>query len=131
MARYDSRVASAATGIPEGWLSSLLTRVPFVGVSRGRQGRRRTLSLEAVVCVVITRALTEHVGASCEAAAAMAHELVRASEGSVTWGPGLLQLSCDVEDLRRRLRVDLDRAVESAVDVPRGRPRQQSLKRTR
>lgn len=127
MARYDSRVASAATGIPAGWVSSLLTRVPVTGVSRGRQGRRRTLSLDAVVCVVLARLLTEHAGASCEAAVATAHELLRSSAGAITWGPSLMRLSCDVEELRRRLRWDLDRAVELAVEVPRGRPRGRTI----
>lgn len=127
MARYDSRVAAAATGIPEGWLSSLLTRVPLTGVSRGCQGRRRTLSLDAVVCVALAHMLTEHTGASCEAAVATAHALLRSSAGAITWGPSLMRLSCDVGELRRRLRSDLDRAVEAAVEVPRGRPRRRSI----
>lgn len=131
MARYDSRVTAAATGIGEGWLSSLLTRVPITGVSRGRQGRRRTLSLDAVVCVVLTHTLAEHAGASCEAAAAAAHELLRSSAGAITWGSCLMQLSCDVAELRLRLRSELDRAVESAVEVPRGRPRRPSGEQSR
>lgn len=126
MARYDVRVVAAATGIDERWLSSLLSRVRVTGVHGGRQGRRRSLTVDAALCAQLAHCLSMELGASAESAVSTAHEALRRPAGSITLGGGLLSLQFDGAHLRQRLRSALDRAVEVAVETPRGRPRARS-----
>lgn len=123
MALYDTRVAAAAIELSEGWLSSLLTRFPVAGVSRGRQGKRRRMSADAVLCVAIAHALIIDGGLSAESALSAAHALLSAPGGMVRWGAGKLTVSAEVAAWRRSVRSALDGAVARARDVPRGRPR--------
>ena len=123
MARYDPRVVAAAIGVQESWLSSILTRFSVLGVSRGRQGRTRTLTREAVLCLAVARDLIADAGANTESALALAHELIRRPDGRLRVGTNGLEIRCDLELQREQLRVALDLIVASAVEVPRGRPR--------
>lgn len=122
MARYDTRVAASAIGVSEQWLSSLLTRFPIAGVVRGRQGFRRQLSVDAVVCAALTRTLTEEMSLPAEAAVALAHELMMMPGSTTSRSDGTLTLACDLPRLRRRIRSALDAAVALSTEVPRGRP---------
>jgi hypothetical protein len=122
VARFDVRVAAAALDIDERWLDVTLTRFPVVGVTRGRRGVRRTLSLDAVVCAGIAYALVHHAGVGVESALDISHRLLRQPDGELRLGTGTLRLSMDLSDVRRDIQLRLARAVELSVDIPRGRP---------
>ena len=122
MALYDIRVASAAIGVPEAWLSSMLTRIPITGVDRGRQGRRRTLTLDAVLCASIAWTLIEGGGTTVESAVALAHRLLASAHGVIVLGRGLVTISADLAALRTRVHMGLSGAVEQSIEVKRGRP---------
>ena len=123
MAKYDARVAATALGVPEDWLSSLLTRFSVAGVEKRRQGSRRKLSRDAIICLAVAQTLIEEVSVPAEAALALAHDLVRRPDARIPLRGGTVQLACDISALRLELMLALDRAVGQAVDVPRGRPR--------
>ena len=122
MALYDMRVAALAIGVPEAWFSSFLTRLPITGVIGGRQGHRRTLTVDSVVCAAIAHALIADAGCSAEPAVELAHRLLASTDGTITIGDGTLSLRVDMHDLRARLRTGLAGAVEQSVEVRRGRP---------
>lgn len=123
MAVYDTRVAAAALDLPEAWVSSLLTRFAIAGVERGRQGFRRRLSAEAVVCIAIAHSLVTDLGVTGEAAVSLAHELVRSKGAPLSRGAGLLTITFDAVASRQRIRAALDAAVVRDTEVRRGRPR--------
>ena len=122
MARFDIRVAASALGIDEQWISVVLTRFPVVGVTRGRRGVTRTLSLDAVVCVGIAHALIDDADFGVEPALAAAHRLLGEAGGELRFGSGTLRLTIDVAEARRTARARLAQAVETSVEIHRGRP---------
>lgn len=122
MARFDVRVAAVALQIGPEWLSVLLTRFPIVGVTRGRRGVTRTLSLDAVVCVGLAHALVQDAGVGAGPALDLAHRLLREPGGELRLGNGSVRLSIDAAAARRAASARLALAVEQSVDIPRGRP---------
>jgi hypothetical protein len=96
---------------------------------RRRQGFRRQLSADAIVCVALAHTLVDELSVSAEAAVALAHELMSSPSGSLSRGLGGVMVSCDLATLRQRIRAALDVAVAHATDVPRGRPRSRAVRR--
>ncbi len=123
MAVYDTRVAAAALNLPEAWVSSVLTRFAIAGVERGRQGFRRRLNADAVVCIAIAHGLVADLGVTSEAAVSLAHELVRSRGEPLRRAAGLLTISYDLVASKQRIRAALDAAVVRETEVRRGRPR--------
>lgn len=122
MAKFDVRVAAAALDIDERWLSVTLTRFPIAGVTCGRRGVTRTLSLDAVVCIGIAHALVRDAGVPVEPALALAHRMLGAPRGEIRFGADTLRLSMAMDEARGTARTRLAHAIERSVESRRGRP---------
>ncbi len=120
MPRYDARVAAAALDVEYRWLDTTLPRLDLDGVAGGGRGRRRTLTDQSILLLLVARELTESLGLPLERAVGLARRLLEDPAGSIDAGP--VHLTVDLPRCQALLRERLASAVELAVPIRRGRP---------
>jgi len=130
MPLYNTATVAAAIGASPKWLDNLLSHNKVDGVSGGRQGVQRRLSVDAVRIVALAKELIEHAALSAPAAVGIAGMLIgnAASEHSTTplqrtqLSPAIW-IELDVTALDREISAGLSHAVEVTPHRLRGRPR--------
>jgi len=121
MARaYTIATAALALGVPTKWLDNTLSHYRVEGVHQMRQGLARRLTLEALVPLATSIALTRDLGIPLARALDLAHDII-ASDGRIAFGNRLI-ISTDLAATRTDLLRQLDHAVEVAPLPRRGRP---------
>jgi hypothetical protein len=121
MARaYTIATAALALGVPAKWLDNTLSHFRVQGVHQTRQGVARRLTLEALLPLAISIALTRELGIPLARALELANSLI-ANDGQITFGNRLV-ISTDLAATRADLLRQLDHAVEVAPLPRRGRP---------
>ncbi|MBI3791661.1 MAG: hypothetical protein HY275_12400 [Gemmatimonadetes bacterium] len=91
-------------------------------MTRGRQGKKRTITREAALCLAIALALHESAELPVESALATAHALMRSPDGTIQWLPARLSVQASLAAWRADLAEALDAANLRSVVTPRGRP---------
>lgn len=123
-ASYTARMAALATGVQQKWLDNLLSHHVLPGVSGGRQGLERSISVQGILAIELVRLATLDLGLPVARAVSMATELLSAEPPRrlIRTASGI-QIGFPVEEIERRLRERLVEAMEAAPSLPRGRPR--------
>jgi hypothetical protein len=123
-ASYTVKMAALATGVQQKWLDNLLSHHSLPGVSGGRQGLERSISIQGILGIELVRLATLDLGIPIARAVAIATELLSSgSRGRTIRTASGVQLRFPIEEIERRLRERLVEAVEAAPSLPRGRPR--------
>ena len=123
-ASYTVRMAALATGVSPKWLDNLLSHHAVPGVSGGRQGLERSISMQGILAIELVRLLSAELGTPLPRAVEIASATL-----STDGDPGVIRTASGLEiafpltEIARRLRERLVEAVEAAPSLPRGRPR--------
>lgn len=138
MPLYNTATVATALGASPKWLDNLLSHNKIDGVSGGRQGVRRRLSVDAVRTVALVRELIEHAGLSTAGAVRLAATLVAGASAEaaplhvpegmrqrVRVSPALW-VELDVAALDQEVSRGLAHAVEITPHPVRGRPRRRT-----
>ena len=121
MARaYTVATAALALGTSSKWLDNTLSHYPVMGIVQQKQGVARRLTIEALLTLAVTLALTQEVGSTVVEAIAMAEKLI-AGGGRFKSQRGL-RIELDLQEFRDHLLFQLEQAVEIAPLPRRGRP---------
>jgi hypothetical protein len=121
---YSARVTAVIAGVHPKWLDNLLSRHELPGIVRGKQGLARRISDDGILAVEVCRILNLELGVSLSRSAEIASLCLRSdreAELHYSTGSGLV-LSLSIPATRARLRDRTRDAIETAADVPRGRP---------
>lgn len=123
-ASYTVRMAALATGVSHKWIDNLLSHHAMPGVTGGRQGLERAISMRGILAIEIVRLATQDLGISIGRAVGIATDLLATDppQMSARTSSGI-QIGFPIPELERRLRERLVEAVEAAPSLPRGRPR--------
>jgi hypothetical protein len=125
-ASYTVRIAALATGLSHKWIDNLLSHHTLPGVTGGRQGLERAVSMQGMLAIELVRLATLDLGVPIARAVDIATLLLATDPpGASTRTPSGIQIAFPVPELERRLRERLVEAVEAAPNPPRGRPRLQ------
>ena len=117
-------MAALATGVSPKWIDNLLSHHALPGVSGGRQGLERGITMPGIIAIEIVRLATEELGVSIARGVSIATTLLSADPPvSTTRTPSGIEIVFPIHELERRLRERLVEAVEAAPSLPRGRPR--------
>jgi len=117
-------MAALATGKSAKWIDNLLSHHALPGVSGGRQGLERAISMHGMVAIEIVRLATQELGVPISRAVTIATQLLTTDPtGGATRTPSGIVIGFPIQELERRLRERLVEAVEAAPSLPRGRPR--------
>jgi hypothetical protein len=121
-ATYTIRIAALAIDASPKWLDNLLSHHSVPGVSRGRQGLERAISLDGLLAIAVIRLATSVMGVPLGRAVELARAVVAAGDGVARLDSGI-EVRFPTADIERRLRERLVEAVEAAPRPTRGRPR--------
>ena len=117
---YTIATAALALGTSTKWLDNTLSHYRVEGVVQQKQGVARRITIEALLIISLTLALTEELGATVVDALEIAQKLV-AADGKFA-SPQGLRIELDLQEFRDRLLSQLEHAVEIAPLPRRGRP---------
>lgn len=121
MARaYTIATAALALGVPPKWLDNTLSHFRIQGVHQARQGVARRLTMEALLPLATSIALTRELGIPLARALDLARNIIT-SDGKIAFG-NRLAISTDLVATRAELLRQLEHAVEVAPLPRRGRP---------
>ena len=121
MARaYTIATAALALGVSAKWLDNTLSHFRIRGVHQERQGIARRLTLEALLPLATSIALTRELGIPLARALDVATDIL-ANDGKIAFGNRLV-ISTDLVATRADLLRQLEHAVEVAPLPRRGRP---------
>lgn len=117
---YTVATAALALGVRTKWLDNTLSHFRIEGVHQARQGVARRLTLEAILPLATSIALTRELGIPLARAIGLANDII-ANDGEITFGSRLV-ISTDLVAIRADLLRHLEHAVEVAPLPRRGRP---------
>ncbi|HET7614666.1 MAG TPA: hypothetical protein VFK26_12135 [Gemmatimonadaceae bacterium] len=121
MARaYTVATAALALGVRPKWLDNTLSHFRIQGVQQARQGVARRLTVEALLPLATSIALTRELGIPMARALDLATKIVT-NDGQIALG-GRLVIAIDLIATRAELLRQLEHAVEVAPLPRRGRP---------
>ena len=121
MARaYTIATAALALGTSSKWLDNTLSHYRVMGVVQQKQGVSRRLTIEGLLTLAVTLALTQEVGSTVADGIEIAEKLIAAGGGYESQRG--LRIELDLQEFRDRLLSQLERAVEVAPLPRRGRP---------
>ena len=117
---YTIATAALALGTSSKWLDNTLSHYRVEGVVQRKQGVARRLTIEGLLILSVTLALTGELGATVADAIEFAQKLIAA--GGRFTSPQGLRIELDLQEFRDRLLSQLEHAVEVAPLPRRGRP---------
>ena len=117
---YTIATAALALGTSSKWLDNTLSHYRVLGVVQKKQGVARRLSIDGLLTLAVTLALTNELGSTVADAIKISDELIAAG-GRFTSQRGL-RIDLDLQEFRDRLLLQLEQAVEVAPLPRRGRP---------
>ncbi len=117
---YTIATAALALGTSSKWLDNTLSHYRVEGVAQRKQGVARRLTIDGLLILSVTLALTEELGSSVADAIDLAQKLI-AARGRFA-SPQGLRIELDLQEFRGRLFSQLEHAVEVAPLPRRGRP---------
>ncbi|HEV7387488.1 MAG TPA: hypothetical protein VGN73_02640 [Gemmatimonadaceae bacterium] len=117
---YTVATAALALGTSPKWIDNALSHHTVGGLTQGRQGVPRRLSIDALLVLSITLMLVGELGTTLGPAIRIAEEIAKA-DGFFRSAVGL-SIELDLNALRIRLLSRLEEAVEVAPLPRRGRP---------
>src|SRR5262245_25633449 len=122
-AAYTVRIAALALDVSTKWIDNLLSHHSIPGVSGGRQGLERAISMDGLLAIEIARLAIDDLGLTVARAAWLASRLVedRPASGIISTASGI-SVAFPLERIERRVRERLIEAVEAAPRPRRGRP---------
>lgn len=120
---YSTRAVALTIGAPVKWLDNLLSHHDLPGIARGTQGRERRITDQGLLTIEIVRLLSQDMGIPIAPAARLAAKVLAGSgdEALIPAAQGIT-LVISLRDVSRRLRAQLEEAIETVGRVPRGRP---------
>lgn len=119
MRGYTAATAAFALHMPVKWVDNILSHHQVRGVSGGRQGHSRRLSLEAIVTLAVALRLWKALGAPIKACLNIAQSV---DSGEHPVGRGIV-IYVDLASIRAETLERLAHAVETVPVPRRGRPR--------
>lgn len=117
---YTVATAALALGTSSKWLDNTLSHYRVLGVVQQKQGVARRLSIDGLLTLAVTLALTNEFGSTVADAIKISEKLIAAG-GRFTSQRGL-RIDLDLQEFRDRLLLQLEQAVEVAPLPRRGRP---------
>ena len=117
---YTIATAALALGTSSKWLDNTLSHYRVEGVVQRKQGVARRLTVEGLLILSVTLALTGELGATVGDAIELAQKIIAA--GGRFTSPHGLRIELDLQKFRDRLLSQLEHAVEVAPLPRRGRP---------
>ena len=117
---YTIATAALALGTSSKWLDNTLSHYRVQGVVQRKQGVARRLTIEGLLILSVTLALTGELGATVGDAIELAQKVIAA--GGRFASPQGLRIELDLKEFRDRLLSQLEHAVEVAPLPRRGRP---------
>ena len=117
---YTIATAALALGTSSKWLDNTLSHYRVLGVVQKKQGVARRLSIDGLLTLAVTLALTNELGSTVADAIKISEKIIAAG-GRFTFQRGL-RIDLDLQEFRDRLLLQLEQAVEVAPLPRRGRP---------
>jgi hypothetical protein len=117
---YTIATAALALGTSSKWLDNTLSHYRVLGVVQQKQGVARRLTIEGLLTLAVTLALTNELGSAVADAIEISEKIIAAG-GSLAFQHGL-RIDLDLHEFRDRLLFQLEKAVEVAPLPRRGRP---------
>ncbi|MGE5749744.1 MAG: hypothetical protein ACM31F_07275 [Gemmatimonas sp.] len=121
MRGYTVRTVAVTLGVPVKWVDNVLSHHRISGVSGGRQGVARRLSMQAVLILEIALRLIDAFGLPLTKALELAARFVSVRSGKLTLA-GQISLLVDMDGIEGQVTDSLAQAVEIAPSPRRGRP---------
>jgi hypothetical protein len=121
MRGYTVRAVAVTLGVPAKWIDNVLSHHRISGVSGGRQGVARRLSVQAVLILEIALRLINAYGLPLPKALELAARLVSTRSSRLTLD-AQISLLADVDVIEGQVTDSLAQAVEVAPSPRRGRP---------
>jgi hypothetical protein len=118
-------MAALATGVSLKWLDNLLSHNAIPGVSGGRQGLERAISMQGMVTIELVRLLNTELAIPISRAVEIASTLSSDADRPRSRTPSGVEISFPMTEVARHLRERLVEAVEAAPRRSRGRPRRE------
>lgn len=119
MRAVTSATAAAILGMERKSFDNLLSRLDDQDIPRGRQGVERRIPVSVLPQLLLCAELSERLSMPCREAFRLTRAL---AQGQQPVAP-FLRMEVDFDLLRGEVDRQLERAVETMVRRPRGRPR--------
>lgn len=121
---YTVATVALALQVSPKWVDNILSHHSVHGVTGGRQGIARQVTVEGLLHLKLTQLIIHDLGVATAAALALATRVIQTG-GRYSSGSGIV-VQADLPVIRARILDSLTQAVESAPHPRRGRPRRQS-----
>ena len=122
MRAYTVATVAVALGVGTKWVDNVLSHHGLPGSTRGRQGRARRLSAEAVSVLETALRLTRGFGIPVRHAMGIASVLLSRESGVARYQADACEISIDTAAIRSHVARRLEEAVEFTPIPRRGRP---------
>lgn len=122
MRAYTVATAAVALGVGTKWVDNVLSHHGLPGSTRGRQGRARRLSAEAVSVLETALRLARGFGIPVRHAMGIASVLLSRESGVARYQADACEISIDTAVIRSHVARRLEEAVEFTPTPRRGRP---------
>ena len=118
---YTVATVALALQVSPKWVDNILSHHAVQGVTGGRQGIARQVSIEGLLHLKLTQLIIQDLGVATPSALTLASRVIQ-NGGRYSSGNGIV-LQADLPAIRARVLDSLTQAVESAPQPRRGRPR--------